>query len=131
MVYFFVNVRCFVSSKIFPAGDHDSVEAVAVTPRGSSIVAGCNYGPGWGCLFPCHCAEDCDSTRGCIDGLYSIEGHVCESLSYQSLDDEDGRTFTGPQCQIGEFHQLLNTSVGVQRNKHRHLLICMCRILPV
>ena len=64
-----------------------------------SVSAGCIYGPGQDCPFPCHCAGDCDTTRGCD------VGDTCESLEYhESLDPNYGETFSGPQCQIGELY---------------------------
>ena len=65
------------------------------------FAAGCNYGSDPNCRFPCHCGGNCDPTLGC-----NVED-TCDSLDYdENLDDEDGRTFSGPQCQIGEFKQL-------------------------
>ena len=97
MIAFFA--KCKSSSDTFSTGAYDSVAAVVVTPRSYSVAAGCNYGSDPDCLFPCHCFWNCDPTRGCTDDPYT-----CESLTYVGLDDNDGRTFSGPQCQIGEFH---------------------------
>ena len=63
----------------------------------SVFSAGCIFGSDPDCLFPCHCDGNCDTTRGCD------VGDTCESLNYhESLDADDGETFSGPQCQIGE-----------------------------
>ena len=88
--FFFLMNLCWTRGTfVYPAD--------VTTP--SFFKASCNYGPGSDCLFPCHCAGNCDSMRGCTD-----VGDACESLRYQNIYDEDGKIFSGPQCQIGEFH---------------------------
>ena len=92
----------------------------------SVISAGCNYGSDTTCLFPCRCVATCHRIRGCID-----EGYTCGSLNYhEDLDANDGKTFSGPQCQIGEFcqHNFLNTTAGLQHATYSLSWLCISLI---